>query len=76
VDAHGDVGGRAIFEELQERNPRRLQLRLRSDEGSERTGVPSKRRGRKLGERERRKLLRVSTGTVNPCDGKGQRPTV
>jgi hypothetical protein len=42
VDAYGDVGGRAIFEELQERNPRRHQLRLRSDEGSERTGVPSK----------------------------------
>ena len=32
-DAHDDADGGAIFEELQERNPKRPQLRLRSDEG-------------------------------------------
>jgi len=50
VDTHGDIGGRAVFEELQERNPRHARLRSSMDEGSKQTGVPSKGRRRKLGE--------------------------
>jgi hypothetical protein len=42
VDAHGDVGGGAVFEELQERSSRRRAFALRyknaADEGSRRTG--------------------------------------
>jgi hypothetical protein len=46
-DAHGDVGGGAIFEELQERNLRpSVGFGRPVGEGSERTGWPSKRRRR------------------------------
>lgn len=35
VDAHGDVGGGAIFEELQERSPRELVISVTSRRGQQ-----------------------------------------
>jgi hypothetical protein len=84
---HGDVGGGAIFEELQERNPRPSGGFGRpAGEGSEQNGWPSKRR-RRYGEREWRKPFRIeswsgetlTSGRANhprrpmPCDVKTAR---
>lgn len=62
-DAHGDIGGGAIFEELQERNPRPSVGFGRSvSEGSERNRMAFEGEASGGSEREWRKLLRIDAG--------------
>jgi len=79
VDARSDVGGGAVFEELQERNPRpSVGFGRQEGEGSERNGRPSKRRRRirvSAARREERKLLCIGTGREETPDaGRANHP--
>lgn len=76
VDAHGEVGGGAIFEELQERSPRKPVISVTGDVGSKRTGVSPEGRRRERGACGTAEAVSASrAGPGQPGQGKGQRPT-